>query len=277
MATTLDFVNFVVEQSGLEGELTFRKMFGEYALYLHGKVVALACDNSLFVRPSDAALKLHPKIAHKPPYPGAKLHPMVDELLDDRKALRRLLIETAKLLPEPKPKRKPKPKPKGKDIPTPKKSGLAQATRVARQTRVAPSVNVGDEYAAALKGWRRACVDELRAAALSCKELDEVVKWTNLVYMANGPVLMIRAEPKRVLLGFWRGQRLLKSEPRLKPGGKYEMATAEFREGDKVRPATVRRLVKAAIALNAKLGDPTKAARPALSTPPMRKRRKEAP
>lgn len=246
MATTIEFANFVVEQSGLEGELTFRKMFGEYAFYLHGKVVALACDNSLFVRPSDAALKLHPKIAHKPPYPGAKLHPMVDELLDDRKALNRLLIETAKLLPEPKPKPK--------------------AKAVSKGARVAASVNVGDNYAAALKGWRRACVDELRAAALSCKELDEVIKWTNLVYLANGPVLLIRAEPRRVLLGFWRGQRLLEIEPRLKPGGKYEMATAEFREGDKVRPTTVRRLVKAAIALNAKHGDPTKAARPAKRT-----------
>ena len=53
-----------------------------------------------------------------------------------------------------------------------------------------------------------------------------------LVYFANGPVLLIRAEEERVLFGFWRGQRLREIEPRLKPGGKYEMATLEFREGD---------------------------------------------
>ena len=63
-------------------------------------------------------------------------------------------------------------------------------------------------------------------------ELEEAVKWGHLVYAANGPVLLIRAEDERVLFGFWRGQRLREIEPRLKPGGKYEMATLEIREGD---------------------------------------------
>ena len=53
-------------------------------------------------------------------------------------------------------------------------------------------------------------------------ELDEVIKWGNLVYLARGPVLLIRAEQEQVLLGFWRG-RLREIEPRLRPGGKYEM------------------------------------------------------
>ena len=53
----------------------------------------------------------------------------------------------------------------------------------------------------------------------------------------------------------------LRDEPRLKPGGMYEMATLELREGSGVKPATVRRLAKEATALNRKLGDPTLAAK----------------
>lgn len=94
--------------------------------------------------------------------------------------------------------------------------------------RSVPAANP-DAYVAALTGWRRACVEELRAAVRGAARLDEVVKWGHLVYLANGPVLLIRAEEERVLLGFWRGQRLRAVEPRLRPGGKYEMATAELR------------------------------------------------
>jgi hypothetical protein len=120
-----------------------------------------------------------------------------------------------------------------------------------------------DAYVAALTGWRRTCVEELRAAVRAAARLDEVIRWGHLVYLANGPVLLIRAEEERVLLGFWRGQRLRATEPSLKPGGKYEMATAELREGEALSPATVRRLAAEAVALNETLGDPTRAARPA--------------
>jgi hypothetical protein len=70
-------------------------------------------------------------------------------------------------------------------------------------------------------------------------------------------VLLIRAEEHRVLFGFWRGQRLREIEKRLKPGGKYEMATVELRENEQLSAAVVRRLVKAAVGCNKTLGDPT--------------------
>jgi hypothetical protein len=117
-----------------------------------------------------------------------------------------------------------------------------------------------DSYVAALTGWRRTRVEELRAAIRAAARLDEVIKWGNLVCLANGPVLMIRVEAERVLLGFWRGQRLREIEPRLRPGGKYEMATLELRSDDRITPATVRRLTSAAVELDAELGDPTKTA-----------------
>lgn len=117
-----------------------------------------------------------------------------------------------------------------------------------------------DAYVHALDGWRRDCVDTLRAAARSVASLDEVIKWGHLVYSSNGPVLLIRAEESRVLFGFWRGQRLRDIEPGLKPGGKYEMATLELREGDVPQPAIARRLAREAAALNHSLGNPTAAA-----------------
>jgi hypothetical protein len=118
-----------------------------------------------------------------------------------------------------------------------------------------------EAYVASLGGWQRTCVESLRTTVRANPQLEEVVKWGHLVYLANGPVLLIRAEERRVLFGFWRGQHLRTLEPRLKPGGKYEMATLELREGTTVSPAMVRRLTRQAIALNRTLGDPTLAAR----------------
>jgi hypothetical protein len=114
-----------------------------------------------------------------------------------------------------------------------------------------------DAYVSALSGWQRATVEQLRAAVLGNATLDEVIKWGHLVYLSNSPVLLIRAEETRVLLGFWRGQRLREIDPLLKPGGKYEMATREFHEGDAVNSALSRRLAKEAVRLNKALGDPT--------------------
>jgi hypothetical protein len=118
-----------------------------------------------------------------------------------------------------------------------------------------------DAYVAGLGGWQRDCVESLRAAVRAASPLEEAVKWGHLVYLSNGPVLLIRAEERRVLLGFWRGQRLLSIERRLKPGGKYEMATLELHEGMPVSSRTVRRLTREAVTLNKMLGDPTRVAR----------------
>lgn len=114
-----------------------------------------------------------------------------------------------------------------------------------------------DAYVAALGGWRRELVEQLRAGVLAAGKFEEVVKWGHLVYLSNGPVLLIRAEEARVLFGFWRGQRLREIEPRLKAGGKYEMATLELREGMGIEEKVVRRLVKEGVTLNKALGDPT--------------------
>ncbi len=114
-----------------------------------------------------------------------------------------------------------------------------------------------DDYITALSGWRQAMVEALRDLVRATCPLEEVIKWGHLVYLSNGPVLLIRAEEQRVLFGFWRGKRLREIEPRLKPGGKYEMATIELHENEEVSRVIVRRLVKEAVRLNKTLGDPT--------------------
>jgi TfoX/Sxy family transcriptional regulator of competence genes len=110
MATDAGFVEYVCDQAQLRG-LASRKMFGEYALYLDGKVVALACDNSLFLKPTAAARAILKKEPAGIPYPGAKPHFCIDEQLDDTPLLQRLLRDTAAELPAPRPKAKAAGKP----------------------------------------------------------------------------------------------------------------------------------------------------------------------
>lgn len=115
-----------------------------------------------------------------------------------------------------------------------------------------------DEYIDCLAGWQRSYAAALRSTVLmAAPELEERLKWGHLVYFANGPVLLIRAEPQRVLFGFWRGQRLRHIEPRLKPGGKYEMATLELLRETPLDEVTVVLLAREASALNRSIGDPT--------------------
>jgi len=104
MATDQSFVEYVIEQSGLDERITFKRMFGEYGIYIDGKIVAFACDNSLFVKAADATAALTANLPRRPPYPGAKGYPVADELLDDAEQLHALLVATANAMPEPKAK-----------------------------------------------------------------------------------------------------------------------------------------------------------------------------
>lgn len=111
-----------------------------------------------------------------------------------------------------------------------------------------------DEYIAChLAGsWQRVYAEALRAVVReSAPQLQERLKWGHLVYFnaADEPVLLIRIEPQRLLFGFWQGQRLRHIEPRLRPGGKYQMATLELREGTVLDRAEMLQLVAEAAEL----------------------------
>lgn len=105
MASDADFLQYVTEQlSGVYG-LSHRKMFGEYALYMGRKVVALVCDNQLFLKPTEAGRALIDHPAEASPYPGAKPWLLIDAALDDRELLAELFRATEGEVPEPKPKK----------------------------------------------------------------------------------------------------------------------------------------------------------------------------
>jgi TfoX/Sxy family transcriptional regulator of competence genes len=85
------------------GEVSARTMFGEYGLYLGGRMVALACDDTLFVKPTAEGRALEPGLEEGAPYPGAKPHLVIPgEMWDERDRLAALLRATAAALPEPR-------------------------------------------------------------------------------------------------------------------------------------------------------------------------------
>src|ERR1041384_4693516 len=87
-------------------------MFGEYALYMDGKVVALVCDDQLFLKPTPEGKAFLGPVPEAPPYPGIRPFPMLSALLDEPERLAAALSITADALPLPKAKAKAKAKAK---------------------------------------------------------------------------------------------------------------------------------------------------------------------
>jgi TfoX/Sxy family transcriptional regulator of competence genes len=104
MASDPGFVEFIYEQLRGLGGVSHRKMFGEYAIYVGNKVVALVCDDRLSLKPTAAARVLLESPVEAPPYPGAKPHFRVDDHVDDAEFIARLVRATEAEIPEPKPK-----------------------------------------------------------------------------------------------------------------------------------------------------------------------------
>ncbi len=106
MSSTQAFANFIATQAEKAGHITFRKMFGEYALYCDGKVVALICNDQLFVKPTESGRAFIGKVIEAPPYPGAKLYFLIEDKYENQEWLSNLIQITALELPMPKPKTK---------------------------------------------------------------------------------------------------------------------------------------------------------------------------
>ena len=101
MATSKEYLHFILDQlSGLT-EITHRSAFGEYMIYYHGKVAAYLCDNRLLVKPVPSAIRMMPEARHEPPYEGAKDMLLVDSV-DDGEFLAELFAAMYPELPEPK-------------------------------------------------------------------------------------------------------------------------------------------------------------------------------
>ena len=81
MANDQAFIDYVIDQ--VDGDLTYRHMFGGTTLYMNGKVVGLICDNQLFVKPTEGGRAFIGDPVEAPPYPGAKLSFLIEDQIED--------------------------------------------------------------------------------------------------------------------------------------------------------------------------------------------------
>ena len=106
MSSDPGFVEHICDQVDDAGVISSRKMFGQWAIYSGHKVVALVCDDRLFVRPTTAGRAFIGESVEASPYPSAKLHLVIEDRIGDRKWLTELIRVTEREIPEPKPKKR---------------------------------------------------------------------------------------------------------------------------------------------------------------------------
>lgn len=105
MASQQSTVDLILEQIKDVGEVRAKKMFGEYGIFCNDKMVALVCDDQLFVKPTEGGAKFIGDCEEGCPYPGAKPCFLIDrKKWDDKKWLANLMKITATELPLPKKK-----------------------------------------------------------------------------------------------------------------------------------------------------------------------------
>lgn len=103
MASSKDYLDFILEQlSRVEG-ISYRPMMGEYILYCRGKVLGGIYDDRFLVKPTKSALALMPDAERELPYQGAKEMLLVDRV-DSREFMEELVAGLYADLPQPKKK-----------------------------------------------------------------------------------------------------------------------------------------------------------------------------
>lgn len=104
MATTQDYIEYVCEQVSGIGDIRYKKMFGEYMVYLNNKPIMIVCDNTTYVKQLDVIQELMQKADRGFPYKGAKEHYVLD--IENRELSYQVLLELEKVIPLPKPRKK---------------------------------------------------------------------------------------------------------------------------------------------------------------------------
>ena len=105
MASSKEYLNFILEQLSSLNEISYKAMMGEYIIYYRGKIVGGIYDDRLLVKPVQAALKLIPNATYELPYEGAKKMILVDEL-ENKDFLAELLNAMCEEIPEPNTRKK---------------------------------------------------------------------------------------------------------------------------------------------------------------------------
>ena len=104
MASSKEYLLFVLEQLSFIPEISYRKMMGEYIIYFRGKVIGGIYDDRFLVKPTKSALALMPNARYEEPYPGGKDMLLVEEI-ENREFLGELMEKLFEELPEQKKKR----------------------------------------------------------------------------------------------------------------------------------------------------------------------------
>ncbi len=105
MATSKDYLEYILDQLSEVDGISHRKMMGEYMIYYRDKLAVYLCDNRFLVKPVKSALALLPEAPQELPYDGAKPMLLVEDT-DNRELLKTLFESIYDELPAPKPKKK---------------------------------------------------------------------------------------------------------------------------------------------------------------------------
>ncbi len=105
MASSKDYLNYILDEISELSDITYRQMMGEYIIYYKGKIAAYVCDDRLFVKDVPSALKYLKTIVYEKPYEGAKDMLLVEDI-DDREYLTGLFEAIYEELPAPKKRKK---------------------------------------------------------------------------------------------------------------------------------------------------------------------------
>lgn len=104
MATSIDFINYVCEQINGVGEIRYRKMFGEYLIYVNEKPLITVCDNIAYIKKLDCIEELMQDTEIGFPYKGAKEHYILD--IDNGELCRIVVSKVEQVTEVPKPRKK---------------------------------------------------------------------------------------------------------------------------------------------------------------------------
>ncbi len=105
MATSVEFMEYVINNIKPIGNITYKKMFGEYCVYYKEKVIGLICDDQLLIKKTTSGKALLPLAEEIPPYKGSKPCILIENV-EDKTLMKELILKTYEELPAPKPKKK---------------------------------------------------------------------------------------------------------------------------------------------------------------------------
>lgn len=105
MATTKEYHDYIVEQLSRAGEITTRRMMGEYLVYYRGKLVGDICDNTLYLKQTPSSCRLMPDAETGYPYEGSRTLMLIVDRIEDADLMGEVLEGMYGELPDPKKKR----------------------------------------------------------------------------------------------------------------------------------------------------------------------------